>query len=298
MSHAPIMPFYTDAYLADTHHLNAECQGAYLLLLLHTWRCNGAPPPDDDRILARIARVPPARWKRSVRPQLEPFFHRTDGSWRQKRLEKEWARACEKIEQQRQKACKSNWLQQQRKHLPPQHSITTEADTQRPPSINQSPNSNPFHNVISNEAEPPSPIPTPALTALKPILNDIRYFVVGGLRLSPSLRPQLQAAITEARTQLAPMSADQAHAQIHRLDAHFPKRADAASHAARLSDYITQWQHWPTDIGASTLATLLATHPYPTLPPLSTCLEKATPLLTLRQTQLTRLEKLLERMGD
>jgi uncharacterized protein YdaU (DUF1376 family) len=97
MSEAPIMPLATDAYVADTMHLTTEEHGAYLLLLIATWRNNGAPLPDDDKRLGRIARATPARWKR-LRPVLEEFFDISADGWRQKRLEKEWRYVSQRLE--------------------------------------------------------------------------------------------------------------------------------------------------------------------------------------------------------
>lgn len=89
MSQAPIMPMATDAMIADTTHLTAEEFGAYHFILYATWRNNGVPLPDDDRRLARVCRVTLARWRR-LRAVLQDFFDLSEGSWRQKRLEKEW----------------------------------------------------------------------------------------------------------------------------------------------------------------------------------------------------------------
>jgi uncharacterized protein YdaU (DUF1376 family) len=94
MSQAPALPMFVDAMLGDTLDLSAEAFGAYHLLLYAIWRRNGEPLPDDDAKLARICRVTTAKWKRVLRPELVGFFdeealERT-GTWRQKRLEKEW----------------------------------------------------------------------------------------------------------------------------------------------------------------------------------------------------------------
>ena len=93
MARFPIMPVFTDALIADTAHLTAEEFGAYALILVATWRNNGQAFPDDDKRLARVARVSLPRWRTRLRPVLVEFFDLSDGCWHQKRLEAEWARA-------------------------------------------------------------------------------------------------------------------------------------------------------------------------------------------------------------
>lgn len=90
MSQAPAMPVFTDALIGDTTHLSAEEFGSYFLLLCATWRNNGQAFEDDDRKLARICRTPMRRWLAKIRPAIVGFFNLNDGTWRQKRLEKEW----------------------------------------------------------------------------------------------------------------------------------------------------------------------------------------------------------------
>lgn len=90
MSQAPAMPVFTDAIIGDTTHLTTEEFGAYCLLLFATWRNNGVPLVDDAKRLARVCRVTPARWEQKLRPVLAGFFDLAAGTWRQKRLEKEW----------------------------------------------------------------------------------------------------------------------------------------------------------------------------------------------------------------
>lgn len=97
MSQAPSMPMFVDAMLADTMHLTTEEFGAYHFILYATWRNNGIPLQDEPAMLARICRVSPAAW-RKLRPILSRFFDLTDGTWRQKRLEKEWAYVAERAE--------------------------------------------------------------------------------------------------------------------------------------------------------------------------------------------------------
>ena len=88
MAEFPALPLWTDAYLADTIHLNTREHGAYLLLLITAWRTPDCSLPDDDKLLARYARMDQRGW-RSMRPVLEQFFTVSQGKWTQKRLQKE-----------------------------------------------------------------------------------------------------------------------------------------------------------------------------------------------------------------
>lgn len=106
MSQAPSMPLYCDAYLADTMHLSLEEHGAYLKLLMITWRNNGAPLPDDDARLARMLGVTVPRWRERLRPVLVEFFNIVDETWAQKRLQKEWDFTQQKIEKNRENGSK------------------------------------------------------------------------------------------------------------------------------------------------------------------------------------------------
>lgn len=91
MSKAPSMPVFTDALIGDTTHLSMEEFGAYCMILFVTWRNNAQPLPDDAKRMARICRVSEKRWTEKLRPLLVEFFDLSEGTWRQGRLEKEWA---------------------------------------------------------------------------------------------------------------------------------------------------------------------------------------------------------------
>lgn len=84
------MPLYIGDYLADTSRLTTEGHGAYILLIMDYWR-NGAPP-DDDEVLASIARLPLPRW-RKLRPSIECLFKPEGGIWHHKRADTERAKA-------------------------------------------------------------------------------------------------------------------------------------------------------------------------------------------------------------
>lgn len=72
MAQFPSLPLWTDAYLADTGHLTTIEHGAYLLLLITMWR-NGGKLPNDDKQLARFARMTGGQWAR-IKPNIMPFF--------------------------------------------------------------------------------------------------------------------------------------------------------------------------------------------------------------------------------
>lgn len=84
------IPLYIADYIADTARFSTEQHGAYLLIIMDYWR-NGSPP-DNDRVLAQITCLTPARWK-AHRPMIAPKFQISGGVWRHKRIEIELAKA-------------------------------------------------------------------------------------------------------------------------------------------------------------------------------------------------------------
>jgi uncharacterized protein YdaU (DUF1376 family) len=101
MAKAPIMPVFTDALIGDTTHLSTEQFGAYVLILIATWRNNGRALPDDDERMARVCRVTVKRWRAKLRPVLIEFFADSDGHWHQHRLEQEFERVTKLIDVRR-----------------------------------------------------------------------------------------------------------------------------------------------------------------------------------------------------
>jgi len=87
------MPLDWGDYWRDTAHLNAAEHGAYLNLLGAYW-VSGAPLPDDDVRLARMARTSRAEW-RSVRQTVRAFFRGENGALHHGRVDREIARAVE-----------------------------------------------------------------------------------------------------------------------------------------------------------------------------------------------------------
>lgn len=94
MSNMPFMPLYIDNYVGDTQHLSTEQHGAYMLLLMAMWKAGGRLPSDPAK-LARIARLPRAKWVK-IADDLLAFFDEAGGEITQKRLVSELQKASEK----------------------------------------------------------------------------------------------------------------------------------------------------------------------------------------------------------
>lgn len=88
----PWFAFDIAAYVKDTMRLATEGHGAYLLLMLDYY-ANEVPPPDDDEVLASIAKLPVDVWKAKHRKVLAPFFRIEDGVWHHDRIEAEMLEA-------------------------------------------------------------------------------------------------------------------------------------------------------------------------------------------------------------
>lgn len=116
--HAPFIPFFVDAYLADTIHLNTEEHGAYMLLLINMWRGGYKPLPDDKKIFCKITGLSDYKWQR-VREKLEPFFLIADGHWRHKRMERDWDNVKKRINNKTSSNINMDALRKQRER----HSI-------------------------------------------------------------------------------------------------------------------------------------------------------------------------------
>jgi uncharacterized protein YdaU (DUF1376 family) len=93
------MPIFWGDYLRDTGHLSPAEHGAYLMLIAHQWT-TAKPLPDNDSMLARIAKMSLREW-RATRRVIEPFFTLRNGEWIQKRVEAELIRAKETYDKRR-----------------------------------------------------------------------------------------------------------------------------------------------------------------------------------------------------
>lgn len=103
MAALPYMQFYVAEYLADTAHLDAEENGAYLLLIFNYWQ-TGKPIPK--KRLQKVARVSSDRWT-DVQEALSEFFTDDGEYWIHERIDADLA-AVEEAQAQRAAAGKAS----------------------------------------------------------------------------------------------------------------------------------------------------------------------------------------------
>ena len=84
------MRFNIGDYLADTMHLTTLQHGIYVLLIMHYFKRGTLP--QDDRSLARIAKVSAPVWKRTSLPVMS-LFKTEDGVTHHRRIDLERAAA-------------------------------------------------------------------------------------------------------------------------------------------------------------------------------------------------------------
>ena len=93
MSKIPMQQWYPDAHIADTANLTLEEQGAYRLLMDHMW-IKGGHLRDNDKEIARLLRISIKRWQK-IKPRLVDYLIIDLGIISQKRIQKDYKRACE-----------------------------------------------------------------------------------------------------------------------------------------------------------------------------------------------------------
>ena len=109
-NNAPAIPFFGDAYLADTRHLTLEEHGAYLQLMMIAWRIDGCCLPDDDKRLARMLGISAGKWDK-LKPTVMAFWTLENSTWTQGRLSKE-RRFVEEKRAKNKSSAESRWHSQ------------------------------------------------------------------------------------------------------------------------------------------------------------------------------------------
>ena len=106
-SHIPLFP---DAYLRDNYRLSLEQHGLFLMLMMEAWDSDDCTLPDDEKFLANVAGITPAKFRKIAGPVLDKWT-REGGRIYQKRLVKEWNYVREKSGK-RKAAAQVRWQMQ------------------------------------------------------------------------------------------------------------------------------------------------------------------------------------------
>jgi uncharacterized protein YdaU (DUF1376 family) len=118
MAQFPVLPLWTDAYIADTLDLSLEEHGCYLMLLMLAWRQVGCSMPDDNAWFCRWLNIHGNRWRKLRQRVLERFFAQDEsGCWQQLRLSKE-RDSIEKTSRNRREIAEKRWSKvRENRHL-------------------------------------------------------------------------------------------------------------------------------------------------------------------------------------
>jgi uncharacterized protein YdaU (DUF1376 family) len=126
MAQFPGLMLWTDAWVADTHHLSRDVRGAYMDLLIKMWRTPGCRVPNDDAWLARQLCMTAEEVVEVLRPIIKEFCQ-TDGNWVfQKRLQREFVRAFQ-TQVGRSDRAKYGWKKRKR----PAHAMHPDQNSKR-----------------------------------------------------------------------------------------------------------------------------------------------------------------------
>lgn len=99
------MPMFWAEFFADTEHMSPEAAKAHLFLIGHAW-IRRARLPNNDAILARVARVSARQWA-SLKEEVLPLWQTLDdGSYSQKRMLKEYDFVCTRAKKNRENGAK------------------------------------------------------------------------------------------------------------------------------------------------------------------------------------------------
>ncbi len=294
MAQAPIMPFYTDAYLGDTHHLTTEQHGIYLLLLLYIWRNNGIGVRDDDVEIAKIVRLPLARWKRN-RSSIMPFFHVKDGVLRQKRLDKTWEDVAQKIERQREKGKRSAEIRGEVKLLKNSETVSAALQPSNKPLSNKPLSNKPdptlsLKTISSNYGSSNYGVcervtlPCPNLSYLTPYLTDFKYFTTRGTqkRIDVRHKGRVEAGVREAALLIIPITSEAICGIVQHIFRRYPA-VNKDQKAALMEDFMQSLRVYPHDMLQDVLQQILNSHTQAYPPLLGTIIEMLEPQMQIRR---------------
>ena len=155
MAKYPGLMLWTDAWIADTHHLTVELRGAYMDLLVLMWRTPGCRVPNDDHWLAHHLGYTADQVTNLVRPIITEFGTLVAGSdyVTQKRLQREFAVA-HKRKEKAVEAIRTRWNSRNQK---PPSAVSNGKGTKKTDSLvihsSPSPSPAPAHSTVQEQVQ-------------------------------------------------------------------------------------------------------------------------------------------------
>ena len=108
MAEFPALPLFTDAIVADCHHLTDEEFGRYMRILILMWRSPNCRIPADPQWIAKRIKVDALAYAQHIQPIMQEFCTQDAGWWTQKRLLKEY-QYVQGLTEKRRKAANERW---------------------------------------------------------------------------------------------------------------------------------------------------------------------------------------------
>lgn len=217
MSKPAAIPYFGDAYLADTRHLSLEEHGAYHLLILIAWRSPNCSLPDDDRRLAQMLGITAKKWEK-LKPVVMAFWTRNEHGFEQKRLTKEFLFVTNSREQ-KVEAANARWSSKSRKTL-------EDADADA---------SNPHMQTGCGSDAPPPPPPQEGTTP-KGVVRGKR--ATQKVPLNQFWNPKPMSPNTKCAAIVTNWTEERYETEIARFKAHHGSRC------TMMADWDAAWQTW------------------------------------------------------
>lgn len=143
------MALYVGAYLADTMHLARQHHGSYLLLIMAAFK-NAGWLPNDDHMLAQVAKCTAKEWK-AERALYARYFEITDERWTHGKVTKEWEKA-QTLTRQRSEAGTASAAKRQREANARSTTVDDSSERQTGPSEEPS---KPLQGLLSDQTSEP-----------------------------------------------------------------------------------------------------------------------------------------------
>lgn len=149
-------PLYTSDYLRDTRHLSTKAHGAYILLLLYLWDCDGEMK-ESPALIQRVTGLTEGEYRTIWRKDLAPFFIVTNGIITHKRVTREISLRAEKLQQRCKAAAKGGRKTQEKQRNLKANAQASQAKGLASPLQGERPSLNATNETSSVAASPPSP---------------------------------------------------------------------------------------------------------------------------------------------